>query len=331
MKFLQRLQRGLSFMNKREKGYIYIFTIILISILAIFFYFIYSYLSNSTNISKNRLDGIQANYAAESVLNMKITEENFEEELSNFIFSDTRKRNLSVNSSPKDTEVLSMSLSKSDYLDKDKKESNYVDLKANVKYKNTLASSNMRAKYINKIYEEKDGILNSGKVSTNYLEKIRQAYEDESWINKSSKVIVLDGDFIYAYPYILEEVEEYDEETDSFIKKRNKVYKIKSTEIIVQNSGSLSFESGSNYQIFILNDKVLFNDNVISGIIILKENAQISNNLGVDGYLINLYDKELNISVEYSKRVFEIYGYLLPEYIKFQPMAINYNEIEDNT
>lgn len=37
MKFLQRLQRGLSFMNKREKGYIYIFTIILISLLAIFF------------------------------------------------------------------------------------------------------------------------------------------------------------------------------------------------------------------------------------------------------------------------------------------------------
>ena len=52
-------------MSKREKGYIYIFTILLISLLAIFFYFIYSYMSGSTYISKNRLESLQANYALE--------------------------------------------------------------------------------------------------------------------------------------------------------------------------------------------------------------------------------------------------------------------------
>lgn len=68
-------------MNKRKEGYIYIFTIILISLLALFFYFIYSYTSNTSYISLNKVEKIQANYAAESVLNIKSSEENFNKDL----------------------------------------------------------------------------------------------------------------------------------------------------------------------------------------------------------------------------------------------------------
>lgn len=322
-------------MNKREKGYIYIFTIILVSLLAIFFYFIYSYITNSTYISKNRLNRIQANYAAESVLNMKISEDDFEKELSEFIFSKNSRKNLSANSSPSDTEVLSLNFERADYDDKKKGEINLLDLKVKVKYKNNLAGAIMRGNYINKIYKEEDGILNSGKVSTAYLEKLRDAYDDNSWINKTSKIISLDGDFIYdlyrGKPYIFEEIEEYDEESETFIKRQVPKYNLINTDIIIQNSGSINFKAASKYQIFILNDKVLFNDNALSGIIILKENAQISNNCKISGYLIDLYDKNRNLTVKYSKQVFEYYGYLLPEYIKFQPIKINYNEIEDNT
>ena len=59
-------------MNRKEKGYIYIFTIVLISILALFFYLIYSYTTNRAYINFNKVEKIQSKYAAESVLNMKI-------------------------------------------------------------------------------------------------------------------------------------------------------------------------------------------------------------------------------------------------------------------
>ena len=123
----------------------------------------------------------------------------------------------------------------------------------------------------------------------------------------------------------------YDEESDSYIKKLNPLYDVSNKDIIIQKSGTLKFLSSTRGQIFIINDKVVFNDNTLSGIIILKENAQIANTCTLNGYLIDLYDRNSGIGVKYSSRVFSLYGYLLPEYIKFQPISLNYYDIEDNT
>lgn len=321
-------------MSKREKGYIYIFTILLISLLAIFFYFIYSYMSGSTYISKNRLESLQANYALESTLNIKISQDDFQKDLEDFIFKESSNK-LEIKKLPEDTELLSLNFKREDYEDEKNKDIDLISLKSQIKYKDTLVGGRIRGHYINKIYKEEDGILNSSKVNGEALNSLREKFASDDWIDKNNKKLYLDGDFIYDYrggEYIIfEEIEVYDEESDSYIKKLNPLYDLSKKDIIIQKSGTLKFLSSTRGQIFIINDKVVFNDNTLSGIIILKENAQIANTCTLNGYLIDLYDRNSGIGVKYASRVFSLYGYLLPEYIKFQPISLNYYYIEDNT
>lgn len=321
-------------MSKREKGYIYIFTILLISLLAIFFYFIYSYMSGSTYISKNRLESLQANYALESTLNIKISQDDFQKDLEDFIFKESSNK-LGIKKLPEDTELLSLNFKREDYRDEKNKDIDLISLKSQIKYKNTLVGGRIRGHYINKIYKEEDGSLNSSKVNGEALNSLREKFASDDWTDKNNKKLYLDGDFIYDYQdgkhIIFEEIEVYDEESDSYIKKLNPLYDVSKKDIIIQKSGTLKFLSSTRGQIFIINDKVVFNDNTLSGIIILKENAQIANTCTLNGYLIDLYDRNSGIGVKYSSRVFSLYGYLLPEYIKFQPISLNYYDIEDNT
>lgn len=321
-------------MSKREKGYIYIFTILLISLLAIFFYFIYSYMSGSTYISKNRLESLQANYALESTLNIKISQDDFQKDLEDFIFKESSNK-LGIKKLPEDTELLSLNFKREDYEDEKNKDIDLISLKSQIKYKDTLVGGRIRGHYINKIYKEEDGILNSSKVNGEALNSLREKFASDDWTDKNNKKLYLDGDFIYDYQdgkyIIFEEIEVYDEESDSYIKKLNPLYDVSKKDIIIQKSGTLKFLSSTRGQIFIINDKVVFNDNTLSGIIILKENAQIANTCTLNGYLIDLYDRNSGIGVKYSSRVFSLYGYLLPEYIKFQPISLNYYDIEDNT
>lgn len=321
-------------MSKREKGYIYIFTILLISLLAIFFYFIYSYMSGSTYISKNRLESLQADYALESTLNIKISQDDFQKDLEDFIFKDSSNK-LGIKKLPEDTELLSLNFKREDYEDEKNKDIDLISLNSQIKYKDTLVGGRIRGHYINKIYKEEDGILNSSKVNGEALNSLREKFASDDWIDKNNKKLYLDGDFIYDYQdgkyIIFEEIEVYDEESDSYIKKLNPLYDVSKKDIIIQKSGTLKFLSSTRGQIFIINDKVVFNDNTLSGIIILKENAQIANTCTLNGYLIDLYDRNSGIGVKYSSRVFSLYGYLLPEYIKFQPISLNYYDIEDNT
>lgn len=321
-------------MNKRKEGYIYIFTIILISLLALFFYFIYSYTSNTSYISLNKVEKIQANYAAESVLNIKSSEENFNKDLENLLNSHSIYKNLHCGFKPSDTEIKRLQLR---ILDDDKSMKNYdlVELSTDIKYKNSLASAKIRANYINKTYKMEDGILNSGKVNKDDLEKIKNSFEKNNWSHSKYKLINLDGDFIYGdekgKKYIFEEVEEIDENTLEKTTKRIPRISLDNVNIIVQNSGSLKIESDINNQILVINDKVLFNDNKISGIIILNNNAQISNNCKLVGYLIDLYDKNSSISVKYHPLVLKFYGSVMPDFIKFQPISLNHYDLEDNT
>ena len=322
-------------MNKREEGYIYIFTIILISLLALFFYFIYSYTANTSYINLHRVERIQSKYAAESVLNMKISEENFNQDLKDFILSEKYSKNLIANSLPKDTKVEKLKISNEDFFDKYNNYFDFAELNTEVKYKNSLAGAKIRANFVNKIYKEEDGILNSGKINKDDLEKLKNSFEDNNWSMPGKKVIDLNGDFIYGEEkgkkFIFEEVEDLDKKTGEKIIKRNPLYSLEAVKVIIQKSGSLKIETDINNQILLLNDKVLFNDNAISGIIIVNNNAQISNNCKLEGYLIDLYYKNPSIAVKYHPQVLRDFSSVLPDYIKFQPISLNYYDLEDNT
>ncbi|MGF0095486.1 hypothetical protein ACQRC6_03515 [Peptoniphilus sp. SGI.035] len=322
-------------MNRKGKGYIYIFTIILISLLALFFYFIYSYISNTSYINLNRVEKIQSKYVAESVLNIKISENNFNGELRNFIFSNEKYIKLNCEFKPSDTEVKNLELRRRDYSNKKGIDVDLVELNTDVKYKNSIAGAKIMANYINEIYKEEDGVLNSGKVNKDDLEKIKNSFNDNNWSKGEIKVLNLDGDFIYGTEkgkkFIFEEVEVYDENLREKVKKRSPLYLLDNVDVIVQKNGTLNIETDIRDQILLINNKVLFNDNAISGIIILNNNAEVFNNCKLEGYLINLYDKNSGINVKYKPKVFEKFGSVLPEYIKFQPNSLNYYDIEDNT
>ena len=273
-------------------------------------------------------------YALESTLNIKISQDDFQKDLEDFIFKESSNK-LGIKKLPEDTELLSLNFKREDYEDEKNKDIDLISLKSQIKYKDTLVGGRIRGHYINKIYKEEDGILNSSKVNGEALNSLREKFASDDWIDKNNKKLYLDGDFIYDYQdgkyIIFEEIEVYDEESDSYIKKLNPLYDVSKKDIIIQKSGTLKFLSSTRGQIFIINDKVVFNDNTLSGIIILKENAQIANTCTLNGYLIDLYDRNSGIGVKYSSRVFSLYGYLLPEYIKFQPISLNYYDIEDNT
>lgn len=322
-------------MNKRERGYIYIFTIILISLLGLFFYYIYSYTSNTAYINLNRVEKIQSKYSAESLLNIKISEENFGKELEKFIESGKDYKNLTSSFTPSDSVAEKLFLRRIDYKDENKKEVDLVEVNTVVRYKKSLAGAKIKAHYINKIYKEEDGLLNSGKVNKDNLEKIKNSFENNNWSREDKKAINLEGDFIYGMEegknYIFEEVEEIDEKTGEKITRRNPLYSLEGVDVIIQKSGSLNIESDIKNEILIINDKVLFNDNAISGIIILNNNAQVSSNCKLDGYLVDLYDKNIGISTEYNSRVLSHFSSALPEYIKFQPISLSYYDLEDNT
>ena len=322
-------------MNERKEGFIYIFTIILISLLALFFYFIYSYTSNTSYINFHRVERVQSKYVAESVLNMKISEENFNKELKEFILSRKHSKNLSVKTLPSDTKLEKLVISNEDFVDKNNNYVDLVELRTEVKYKNSLVGARIRADFVNKIYKEEDGVLNSGKINKDEIEKIKSSFDNNNWSIPGIKVIDLDGDFIYGEEkgkkFIFEEVEEFDEKTEEKIIKRNPLYSLEDDMVINQRSGSLKIESRVSNQILILNDKVLFNDNAISGIIIVNNNAQISNNCKLEGYLIDLYDKNPSISLKYHPLVLRDFSSVLPDYIKFQPRSLNYYDLEDNT
>ena len=160
------------------------------------------------------------------------------------------------------------------------------------------------------------------------LEKIRNSFKNNDW-TKNNKVIELDGDYIFGTKngnyFIFEEIREYDDELKDFVVRRNILYKVDKIDVIIQNNGTLKMESECQNQILIINDKVLFNDNQLSGIIVLNENAEISNHCKLDGYLIDLYDRNSGIDTKYNNYVLEKYGYVLPDFIKFQPISLNYN------
>ena len=204
---------------------------------------------------------------------------------------------------------------------------------SNTSYINLHRVERVQSKYAAE--SEEDGVLNSGKINKDDIEKIKNSFDNNNWSIPGIKVIDLDGDFIYGEEkgkkFIFEEVEEFDEKTEEKIIKRNPLYSLEDDMVINQRSGSLKIESRVSNQILILNDKVLFNDNAISGIIIVNNNAQISNNCKLEGYLIDLYDKNPSISLKYRPLVLRDFSSVLPDYIKFQPRSLNYYDLEDNT
>ncbi|MBU5669186.1 hypothetical protein KQI68_04935 [Peptoniphilus sp. MSJ-1] len=312
----------------KNRGYIYIITLMIISLLAIFFYFIYSFVENSTYLNFNRVEKINSKYAAESVLNMAVSDKDFKKKLEEIVFNNKYTINLKTNINLQDTDIKKLNI-----VNKSSGKKDLVEIDTNIKFKNSLAAAKIRANIINKIYKEEDGILNSSKLESEELIEVKEGFNKHNFQSSNKEFIELDGDFIIDYiagtRAILEEVEEYDEELDEFVKREVEVRKFENKDIIYQKSGTLELRNRAKISFLIINDKVVFNDNKLFGIIVINEGAEISNNCMLEGYLIDLYDKNSSINVNYDYLMVKSFGDVLPEYVKFQPISLNHYDLEN--
>lgn len=312
----------------KNKGYIYIITLFIISLMAIFFYFISSFIENSSYINLNRQEKINSKYIAESVLNIALADKDFQKDLYSIALGKEDYINLNSSFSLEYTEVKKLIMKDFSTDDED-----IIEIDTNIKYKNSLAAAKIKANYINKIYKNEDGILNSSNIDSNKLAKLKENFNSHNYNGENKKVVELNGDFKidnqYGMNVVLEEVEEFNEEINDFVKKDKVVRRLAFSDIIYQKSGTLEIKNKANISFLIINDKVMFNDNKLFGIIVLNEGAEISKNCMLDGYLIDLYDKNSSINVNYNYLMVKSYGDVLPEFVKFQPISLNHYDLEN--
>ncbi len=308
---------------KKNKGIIYIQVILLISLLSILFYFVYSYINRSAFTSYKEEDVINSEYKAESLINILVSDDKFEEDFKNFYLSDEDYKNLNPKIIPENLDSYKCYIKKSST----KKFPDRVILFSEVKYKDVETKSTLIGSAINDFYKDKSGIITVDKVKPKKLNIMKDAFNN---YNESDNIIRLNGDFLYKKIgrdfYICEEKININEDTKEEIKDIVPIYLIGDRDVIVQESGKLEIKDDFNFATFlIINDEVIFNDFKIFGIIVLNEGASVSKLLNLKGYLVNLSDKNTYTNVEYNENILKKYRDVLPFYVQFDPVALQNN------
>lgn len=313
---------------KKNKGIIYIYTILLTCLISVIIYFVYSYISKGSILNFRREDIINSQYKAESIINILVADETFEDKFREFYLSDEPNRVFSPTFLPENTELERCFISKSPNSHMDDK----VTITVSSMYKNIKSEARLIATAINEIYKNKTGIVNSSNIRPNNLKLIKEKFNKFDTIDKY-KIIRLEGDFIIkkikSNYFVCEEkiAKNENDENENIIEEP--IHKISNDDILIQDRGTIIFKNSIISSIFlIVNDKVLFNDYDIHGIIVLNEKAQVSKSLNLKGYLVDLYDKNTYSNVEYSESILKKFRDALPNYVQFEPVALNYFETE---
>lgn len=308
---------------KKNKGIIYIQVILLISLLSILFYFVYAYINRSTFTNYKKEDVINSEYMAESLINILISDEKFEEEFKNFYLSDENYKNLSPKIVPENLDSYKCYIKK----DATKKFPDRVILFSEVNYKGIDTKASLVGSAINYFYKDKSGVMTTDKINPSELDKMKDAFSN---FNANNNIICLNGDFLYKKIdrdfYICEEKINTNEETGEEIREIVPLYLIGNKDIILQESGTLEIRDNFNYATFlIINDQVIFNDFEIFGIIVLNEGASVSKLPNLKGYLVNFSDKNTYTNVEYNADILNKYKDALPFYVQLDPVALQNN------
>lgn len=308
---------------KKNRGFIYIHVILLVTLMSILFYFIYAYINRSSFITYKKEDVINSEYKAESLINIILADDNFRDEFKKFYLSESTKTKITPTIIPKDLQ------SSSSYIEKSPTRNlpDRVILFSEVKYKNIDSKVTLSGSGINDFYKDKSGIITSDKVKPNKLKKMKDAFIN---FRSDGDIIRLNGDFIFKRinnkPYIFEEQEVVSEETGLTTVEVVPIHSIQNKDIILQESGTLEVKDDFNLASFlIINDKVIFNDYKIFGIIILNEGAKVSKINSLEGYLVNFSSNDTYTNVEYNKNILDKFRNELPYYVQFEPIALQNN------
>lgn len=301
----------------KKKGFIYIFTIIIISLLAVIFYFIYQSSYTSIQVAKNRQKKIQADYYAESLINLALSQDNFLENLKSY-YEEAKSHkkgiekriNPTIDISDLNDERIILKLWKTGEF---KLESECTYKKINSKY-------GLEGTYINQAYKKKKAILNSSNIKNEDLNEIVQGFEKikNSQADLNCKIFEIEGNYKIkdsgAFFKLYEEIELDNEEKEEITKAL-----ISYRDIIYLKNGSLEIVGKIKFKnLFIINGKI-YNDNFRNeGVIYLDREGQINSPTILKGYLIDPFDRAGSISVKLDETIINDYDKILPGYFKLQ-------------
>lgn len=297
----------------KKKGFIYILTVIIITILSLIFYFTYSYITNAAVLNNNIYDSKVIKYRLESLVNLKISEENFNKELENFYKSNDESRILSTKNIFKDVDLFSLKMVRSSVRsDKD------FNLIARIRYKKRYLDGVYKASFINKIYKKKEGVTNSRDFTIDELIVYKNKINNIKPVT-NKKVIKLRGNFkikpYKSHAKIYEKVIESFDGKENIIEKE--VYTLEPGDILIQEDGELEFIGDlKTYLFYILSSNVTFNNNKIYGLMYLK-NPNVFGDFKLEGYLIDIYDKTNIEKIRTDYSVLKPNYMNLPDFIKF--------------
>ena len=304
---------------KKFKGFTYINTIIIISIIIVIVFSIADNTNSKTCIYENEMEYIQAKYFSESLINILIDDEKALNDASIYLFENYGKRedlekDIEIKSFDilKDLDFYNISISKSNKFDK------YgFKIRSSVSYKSIEEGVFAYGTLINDIYKEKSGILNNYTVKEEEIEKLKEGYNnlEELWNMNNIFIDLESGEYHIKKNGNRNELYRVDNNENNLICR----FRNQEAILINQNNSDLIIDDDIEMTgILNINELVLLSDFTVNGIVNLKGDIlSDKNNLKVNGLFVNLFNSsENNIIVEYNDYYISLFQKNLPLYIK---------------
>lgn len=304
---------------KKFKGFTYINTIIIISIIIVIVFNIVDNTRSKIFIYEREEDYIQAKYFAESLINILMAEEEILNKEALYIFDNYGKReSIEKNIDIEIPYFLDYLDSYSISIDKNSKFGEYgFKIRAKVSYKDIEEEIFSYGTLVNDIYKEKSGILNNYTIDKDEIENLKVGYNNlERLWNENNTFINLDNKEYYIRKN----------------GKKNEIYKVENNEksivtsfrnqeaiFINQNNSTIIIDENVEITgILNVDNLILLSDCTVNGIVNLKGDIiSDKNSLRINGCLVNLFNSsENNISVEYDDFYISLFKKSLPLYIK---------------
>lgn len=308
---------------KKNRGSIFLTTVFIVFFVILCLGFITFHLRIGALGMQSKIDSIQSDYCAESVVNSFLGEDNLENLLKD-LHRKKNKINLPVHITMEEMTAAELNLFnfRGDY--------GRATAVSSCVYRGIRSRKTLIFQYIHDAYLQSDGVLDSTDLRQNQLEEFRNEltlpyYNDYS----NGKIIQLNGDFHLGYVgNKLCFYEEQQVETDGELKVEKIVREPYVAKSFVQlHSGSLVVDSRLFVDgMFDINGSFTVNDSKVNGILVLRENAFVDGNGRWEGYIINLYDRNNPFSVILARQQFDLYLDILPKFITVKVQSIEKNK-----
>ncbi|MDO5715063.1 MAG: hypothetical protein Q4P25_00610 [Tissierellia bacterium] len=303
---------------RKNKGFIFLTTIFIILFLSMTLFYISSRIFQGGELQKNRLDYIQSQYYAESLLNIFLAEDQVEDL---FRKLDDHKNigSIPLSVSIDGIDAFSIQLEKIPVHGKNKFKWGRAQVQATVQYKDITSSKIGIIQYIHPCYLSEQGIISTKDLKAEDVLELRSQFSGEYYKDFWKNIIIIQGDYRMGpmnKEIVLYEIHEM-EEGDQIVKKPVKVQSIENSDFLyITETGSVTLDPDVYLHNFIHLEGGLYSEGGktrLDSVLFIGENARLQGNFQIMGYVINLYDQPCN-PVKYHPMTLREFKDILPNY-----------------